>query len=185
MIPGYVLAAVLAAGWVPLFVFRAEELSKAFPAYGLAERFWVLAAPLIVAAHVALSSVLLGRAATVAPLRAVAALVLSAVGIGFWLWARRAIGPLRVRRLPDQPPSRLRRDGPFGMVRNPLYFGTLLTAAAPALAAGRPALLLTFALSMLALYVRSVQEERRLHEQLGPEYAAYSREVKRLVPFVW
>jgi protein-S-isoprenylcysteine O-methyltransferase Ste14 len=183
--PGFVLAIALSAGWVPLFLFRAEAVSKAFPSYTFWERFWVLAAPAIVAVHVFLSSVLLSVTPQLPPVRAAASVILCAAGVAFWLWARRAIGPLRVRRLPDEPPSRLCRDGAFGVVRNPLYLGTLLAAAAPAVGAARPYLALTFALCVVALYIRSVQEERRLHAQLGEEYAAYCREVKRMVPFVW
>jgi protein-S-isoprenylcysteine O-methyltransferase Ste14 len=185
MIPGYVLALVLAAGWLSIFAFRAEAVTKSFPSYGLWERLWVLATPAVIASHVALSCALLSRMPAPPPGREAASVALCAAGVGFWLWARRAIGPMLVRRLPDEPPEMLRRDGPFGLVRNPLYFGTLLAAAAPAVAAGRPLLVITFALCVLALFVRSVQEERRLHAQLGNEYAAYCREVKRLVPFVW
>jgi protein-S-isoprenylcysteine O-methyltransferase Ste14 len=179
------LAAAFTLGWLPLFVFRSETVSEAFPAYGSGERFWVLATPALIAAHVALSCHLVGSRAQIPAGRAALSLLLFAAGVGFWLWARRTIGPLRVRRHPDQPPARLRRDGPFGLVRNPLYLGTLTAAAAPALATGRLLPLSTFAACVGALVVRSVQEERRLHEQLGEEYAEYSRAVKRLVPFVW
>jgi protein-S-isoprenylcysteine O-methyltransferase Ste14 len=182
---GFALSVLLAVPWLPLFLFRAEETSKALGSYRFWERVWVLASPTIVAAHVALSSAVLSFTERTPPLRAAASLVLCVAGVGFDLWARRVIGPLRVRRLPDDPPTRLRRDGPFAVVRNPLYLGTLLAAAAPALAAGQPHLVFTYLFCVLALFVRSVQEERRLHEQLGEEYASYCREVKRLVPFVW
>jgi protein-S-isoprenylcysteine O-methyltransferase len=182
---GAVLAIAFVAGWVPLFLFRAEAVTKAFPSYTFWERFWVLAAPPIVATHVGLSTALLSHVPALPTSRALLSVVLYAGGVGLWLWARRAIGPLWARRLPDEPPPRLRRDGAFGMVRNPLYLGTLLAAAAPAIGAGRPYLVLTYLCCVLALFVRSVQEERRLHAQLGEEYAAYCREVKRLVPYVW
>jgi protein-S-isoprenylcysteine O-methyltransferase Ste14 len=183
--PPLVLALLFTLGWVPLFVFRAEALSEAFPSYGFGERFWVVAAPALVGFHVAASCLLVTVATHIPPGRAAVAVILYVGGVVFWLWARGAIGPIRVTRLPDEPPARLRRDGAFGLVRNPLYFGTLLAAAAPAIAAGRSLLVLSFAAAAAALVVRSVQEERRLHAQLGREYADYCREVKRLVPFVW
>jgi protein-S-isoprenylcysteine O-methyltransferase Ste14 len=70
-------------------------------------------------------------------------------------------------------------------VRHPLYFGVLVVSAAPAVAAGRLFLLCTYLMCVVAIVVRALQEERRLHAQLGSEYASYCRDVKRLVPFLW
>jgi protein-S-isoprenylcysteine O-methyltransferase Ste14 len=179
------LSIVFGLGWVPLFVFRAESLEESLPSYRGSERFWVLMAPVILAAHVSASCLALNFMPAISAARAIVSLLVFAAGIAFWLWARAAIGPIRVRRLPEQPPERLRRDGPFGVVRNPLYFGVLVAAAAPALAAGEPLLALSYALSVVALTIRAVQEERRLHAQLGPAYAEYCREVPCLIPFVW
>jgi len=70
-------------------------------------------------------------------------------------------------------------------VRNPLFFGYLVAAAAPLIVAARPVLLISFAGCVAVLTIRAVQEERRLHTQVGPRYAEYCRDVKRLIPFVW
>lgn len=182
---GVFLSVVFGLGWLPLFLFRAEALGEALPSYRGSERFWVLATPVILAVHVTASCVLLNLDPSVPTGRAVISVLLFAAGVAFWLWARATIGPIRARRLPDQPPERLRRDGPFGLVRNPLYFGVLVAAAAPALAAAEPLLIPSYALSAAALAVRAVQEEQRLHAQLGPVYEAYCREVRCLIPFVW
>ena len=140
--------------------------------------------PILVAVHVTLACILVSRSEP--PLwRATAGAGLFVAGAAFWFWARLQIGPLRTTRLPDEPPIRFRRDGAFGIVRNPLYFGYLLAAAAPALVAARPVLLVTLAACCVALIVRAAQEERRLHAQLGSVYAEYGRSVKRLIPFVW
>jgi protein-S-isoprenylcysteine O-methyltransferase Ste14 len=37
----------------------------------------------------------------------------------------------------------------------------------------------------MVLGVRAVTEEKRLRAQLGAQYDDYSKDVKRLVPFVW
>lgn len=182
---GAVLSILFGVGWLPLFLFRAEALGEALPSYRGSERFWVLATPVILATHVTASCLLLNRTPTIPVARAVVSVLLFAAGVAFWLWARATIGPVRIRRLPDQPPECLRRDGPFGLVRNPLYFGVLVTAAAPALAAAEPLLAVSYALALAALAIRAVQEERRLHAQLGPVYEAYCREVRCLIPFVW
>jgi protein-S-isoprenylcysteine O-methyltransferase Ste14 len=178
------LSIVFGLGWLPLFLFRAESLAEALPSYRGSERFWVLVTPVILAVHVSASCLILNLA-PVSVARVTLSLFVFAAGIAFWLWARSTIGPVRIRRRPDQPPERLRRDGPFGLVRNPLYFGVLIAAAAPALAAAQPLLAVSYGLSVAALAIRAVQEERRLHAQLGAAYAEYCRDVPCLIPFVW
>ncbi len=182
---GLALSIGFTIAWMPIFVFRAESIGDALPVYRRGERFWVVATPFVVSVHVALSCIALGLTPAVGTAWAVACLAICAAGVAFYLWARRAIGPMRRTRLPDEPPLTLRSDGPFGLVRNPMYLAMLIAAAAPAMAARRPLLALTFAACFATLAIRAVQEEQRLHEQIGPAYAAYCRRVRRLVPFVW
>ncbi len=181
---GLVLALLFAVGWIPLWVFRAEAMFEALPYYSVWERRWVGYSAVILAVHTSIACIVLSVSSP--PLwRAAIGVVLFLAAIGFWMWARAQIGPLRVTRLPDQPPAVLRRDGPYGIVRNPLYLSYLVAAAAPALTAARPLLALTFSACFAALAIRAAQEERRLHAQLGPAYADYCRDVRRLIPFVW
>jgi protein-S-isoprenylcysteine O-methyltransferase Ste14 len=182
---GLALALLFSIGWLPVYVFRAESMHDAFPAYRPAERLWVVLAPVLVSAHFAIAAVTLSLMEGIPPWRAVLGTAVFGGGIGFWFWGRATIGPLRQRRLPEEPPLRFRRDGPFGVVRNPLYLGVLIAASAPVVVAQTWWLVVTLALSGCGLAVRAAQEERRLHAQLGPAYAAYCRAVKRLVPFVW
>jgi protein-S-isoprenylcysteine O-methyltransferase Ste14 len=182
---GLALGVVFGLGWIPLYVFRPESHTDSLPSYQGAERLWVRLTPALVAAHMTATCLTLEGMTAVPAWSAIMALVTFAVAIAFWFWARVMVGPLRTRRLPDEPPVRLRCDGPFGVVRHPMYFGYLVAAAAPLLVARRPFLLMTYALCVLAMAVRAVQEERRLRDQLGAAYAAYCRRVKRLVPYVW
>lgn len=179
------LAVVFGLGWVPMFVFRAEEQREAMEFYSAAERFWVRAAPLIVGIHVTIACLFVTRLAPLPVGRALLGLALYLGAIAFWFRARTQISPLRQRRLPDEAPPVLRRDGPFGVVRNPLYLAYLIAAAAPVLVAGRPVLIITWLAALAALIVRADQEERRLHALLGPVYAEYCRHVPRLLPRVW
>ena len=77
------------------------------------------------------------------------------------------------------------QDGAYAIVRHPLYLGTLIAAAAPVVATRSWLLLATLICCFLVLAKRAVDEEGRLREQLGTEYVDYSREVKRLIPFIW
>jgi protein-S-isoprenylcysteine O-methyltransferase Ste14 len=180
-----VLGVAFGLGWIPLFVFRTEALQQALPYYSAGERRWVRATPVIVATHVTIACVATSLTAPLPPWRVGLGVALFCSGVAFWFWGRLQIGPLRLTRLPDQAPDALRRNGAFGLVRNPLYFGYLLAAAAPAVVAGRPLLSLTWLACLAVFAIRAEQEERRLHRQLGQAYADYCRDVKRLIPYVW
>lgn len=182
---GVALGVVFALGWVPLFVFRVEGLTEALPSYSGVERFWVTLTPILLAVHVTGTCIAITLVPSIGWCAAFLGWTLFAGAIAFWFWGRAMIGPLRVRRLPDEAPLRLQQRGAFGVVRHPLYFGYLLAAAAPLTMVPRAPFFLTFALCCLAVAVRAIQEERRLRAQLGPSYDAYCRLVKRLVPFVW
>ena len=95
------------------------------------------------------------------------------------------ISPLTTRVHPDNPPLEFHRDGAFGVVRHPLFFSYLVASTAPLIAVPHLVLFITYILCVVGLIKRARQEELRLHAQLGPVYAAYCREVARLIPFVW
>lgn len=181
---GLALSVFFTVGWVSLYFFRVEDIPDALPVYTPSERLWVGATVAIMSAHVTLGCVTTSLSA-VPVWRAAVSVIVFAFGIAFWLWARSLIGPVRERRSPDVPPLRLRTDAAFGVVRHPLYLGCVIAASAPVVAAARPFLLVTLCSCIVSLGVRAAQEERRLHEQLGPPYAAYCAHVRRLIPFVW
>ncbi len=185
MILQTVLALIFAVGWVPLFVFRAESRRASLPSYAGAERRWVQVTPVLLGMHVTAACLTINLTASVSPWSAALAALTFMAAIAFWFWGRVLIGPLRVQRLPYEPPRQLHRRGAFGIVRHPLYCGYLGAAGAPLIVVPRPFLFVTYAFCVIALAVRAVQEERRLRAQLGTAYDAYCRQVPRLVPFVW
>ena len=75
-------------------------------------------------------------------------------------------------------------SGPYHLVRNPIYSGMLLAAFGIALTAGDVAALLGLAFVFASLWRKALVEERLLASEFGEQYAAYSRRVKRLIPFV-
>ena len=182
---GLGLALVFGLGWIPLFAFRAEAWTQALPHYTRSERLWVTLTPVVLAVHMTIVCLAISLITDVPQGSAVLGLVTFFGSVAFWFWGRLLIGPLRVRRLPDEPPLRLQRNGAFGIVRHPLYSGYLGAAAAPLAVVPRLLFMITFVLCSVALTMRALQEERRLRAQVGASYDAYCREVKRLIPFVW
>lgn len=180
-----VLALLFAFAMIPLFVFRTEPVTRALEIVSPKERVsWHMAVAALTV-HMTLCCVLIAIAQSLALLSTVLGAGTFVAGMAFWLWGRSAIGPFRDRRTPDQPPLEFRHDGPFGLVRNPLYFGLLLACAGLGIAASHLSVWFTFAACVYVLDLRACHEEERMRAQVGAAYEAYQRAVKRLIPFVW
>jgi protein-S-isoprenylcysteine O-methyltransferase Ste14 len=76
-------------------------------------------------------------------------------------------------------------DGPYRIVRHPMYSAALLLFAASPPALGSCWALLTFPLMTVVLALRCLDEEKMLKEQLSG-YSDYCRKTRyRLIPVVW
>ena len=77
------------------------------------------------------------------------------------------------------------REGPYGIVRHPMYAGLIPVMLGVAAWLGSAAAMIAVAVPTIILCIRIVLEERMLREFL-PGYEAYLREVRwRLVPGIW
>ena len=82
------------------------------------------------------------------------------------------------------PDSRLVTGGVYRLVRHPIYCGILLAALGASLAtASWPRLALTAVLFVFFEF-KARREERWLLERY-PDYAAYRRHVKKLIPWIY
>jgi protein-S-isoprenylcysteine O-methyltransferase Ste14 len=114
-------------------------------------------------------------------------LLLGAQLAGLWLIASsvRAIDALELAGI--KPPARgsnLQLDGPYALVRHPLYLGWILITFAAAHMTGDR---LAFAAMTAAYLVLAMPwEERSLERVFGDAYCRYKQQVRsRLVPFVY
>jgi len=74
--------------------------------------------------------------------------------------------------------------GPYRWVRHPMYTSVLLATLAWVLGSPVPYRIMLWAGLVITLLVKLQYEERLLMERF-PEYEAYRRQTKRLIPFVW
>ena len=96
------------------------------------------------------------------------------------VWLRSNLSPLP---LPRQGAT-LVRGGPFRIVRHPMYAGAILAGVGWSLYV-QGSLTLAWALLLFVLFdVKSRREELWLDERF-PEYDAYRRRVRKLIPFVY
>ena len=73
--------------------------------------------------------------------------------------------------------------GPYALVRNPLYLGTLLISAGVALMSGYlPIIVIYLVLFWLGYYAIILWEEQKLETEFGADYRGYFDSVPRLVP---
>jgi len=79
---------------------------------------------------------------------------------------------------------RLVITGPYRLVRHPLYFAEICASIALLLAAPYRTPALALLIFMVVQNIRASFEERLLRATF-PEYAAYARRTRRIVPFVW
>jgi protein-S-isoprenylcysteine O-methyltransferase Ste14 len=103
----------------------------------------------------------------------------------FAAWAMWSLGTSYGIRLDVFAGHRLKIDGPYAMVRHPMYLGIVLFNAGATLAFESVLLLVATALVIAPLTaIRIGYEERVLHEAFGDRYTAYQRRVPPLLPFV-
>ena len=77
-------------------------------------------------------------------------------------------------------------DGPYGLVRNPIYAGMFGMLIATGLAVGRwSTLLIAILVFALGTYIRIRIEERLLRGHFGNEFDEYTRRVPAVIPGVW
>jgi protein-S-isoprenylcysteine O-methyltransferase Ste14 len=76
----------------------------------------------------------------------------------------------------------LATGGPFAYVRNPLYLGTLITAAGLVAAAREGWLALIFAVMFGLVYLPAIELEEQHLRTIFPGYAAYAARIRRFLP---
>ena len=113
-----------------------------------------------------------------------ALVVLMVAGFLLACWARLALGKLWSAGVERKADHRLVEEGPYAIVRHPIYTGLLAAALALALVKATPLALLGLVLTAVGFTVKARLEERFLAQELGEAgYADYRRRVPMLVPF--
>ena len=111
-------------------------------------------------------------------------LVLTAAGCAFAVWARTLLGGNWSSSVTVKQRHQLIRQGPYTIVRHPIYSGFLLALLGTALALGEWRGIAGLALAFAGWRWKSRLEEAFMTAQFGAEYTEYQRQVKALIPFV-
>jgi protein-S-isoprenylcysteine O-methyltransferase Ste14 len=119
------------------------------------------------------------------------ALAVVAIALGAWTLRANRIGNFNIRPEPKRG-ARLVTDGPYRFVRHPMYLAVLIGTAGFALGYADTDALRDVDVARAALWValaavlhaKTLIEERELRA-LYPQYAAYARRAKRILPFLF
>jgi protein-S-isoprenylcysteine O-methyltransferase Ste14 len=112
-----------------------------------------------------------------------AMVAVTAAGLAFTWWARVEMGRLWHGGVSRTAEHRVIQSGPFALVRHPIYTGMIAAVWSVAVLQARPMALAGAGLFALGFILKARVEERFLAAEL-PEYAAYRRRVRMIVPFV-
>jgi len=97
------------------------------------------------------------------------------------IWALTCIGT--ISRTTKLQAERVVKEGPYALVRHPLYVGNWMIACGLFVVARDALLLVVGPVLVLMWYLKiSGEEEAFLRERFGKEYEDYAREVPRLFP---
>ena len=115
-------------------------------------------------------------------LLAAAAILLTAGGISFAIWARFYIGKNWSSAVTIKVGHELIRTGPYAWVRHPIYCGLLVALIGTGLARDKLIALPAIALFWLGFWIKSRMEERFMFKTFGEQYLEYSKSTGALIP---
>jgi protein-S-isoprenylcysteine O-methyltransferase len=122
--------------------------------------------------------------APVNPLLGALGLIGTLAGMGTLVWGRQALGDNWSQTVSAKEDQELVTQGPYGLVRHPMYAGGLLAAISSSVVVGGPFAFATLICGSLFLW-RVGAEDRLMEEQFPETYPDYMKRTKRLIPFVW
>src|SRR5579884_4124777 len=116
---------------------------------------------------------------------AYAGLALVFAGISFAVWARFYLGGNWSGVVTVKKDHNLVRQGPYAIVRHPIYSGLLLAILGSVVVYRELRGVIAVVLFLVMLRLKSLTEERFMTEKFGLEYRQYQQQVKALIPFIW
>ena len=110
--------------------------------------------------------------------------VLCVGGLLFCIWARFTLGRNWSGVVTFKGGHELITRGPYAIVRHPIYTGLLMMIIGTVIAYGHVAGVVALPFVFWGLWIKLRYEEKLMLQKFPAEYEAYSRRVKRLIPFI-
>jgi len=110
--------------------------------------------------------------------------VLCIAGFAFCIWARFTLGRNWSGVVTLKRGHELISDGPYALVRHPIYTGLLTMFVATVIVLGHVAGIIALPFVFVSLWIKLRYEEKLMLKQFPNEYATYQQRVKRIIPFI-
>ena len=106
------------------------------------------------------------------------------LGIFLSIWSRNTIGPNWSGKVTTKKSHELVKDGPYKLIRHPIYAGFLLAFLGTALTIGELSVFLFFLFCIFVLWIKIKFEESILCEKFPKTYPLYQKRTKKLIPYI-
>jgi len=110
--------------------------------------------------------------------------VLCIAGFAFCIWARFTLGRNWSGVVTLKGGHELITNGPYALVRHPIYIGLLTMFVATVIVLGHVAGIIAMPFVFVSLWIKLRHEEKLMLTKFPNEYAAYQQRVKRIIPFI-
>ena len=114
-----------------------------------------------------------------------AGVFLCAAGVGVAIWARHVLGRNWSGKVVVQQEHHVVDEGPYRMIRHPIYSGLLLAMLGVSLILGYIFSFAYLVFCAFGLVRKSKQEEELLISQFPGEYEQYRKRTRALIPYVY
>ena len=115
---------------------------------------------------------------------AAVAAALTILGLLLALWARWILGRNWSGTVDIKKDHELVTNGPYAVIRHPIYTAFLLMFLGTAIAVGNLGGFLGFVTLFISHWIKLKQEEQLMTQQFPTAYLAYMKRTKALIPFV-
>jgi len=110
--------------------------------------------------------------------------IITAGGLFFSVWARIRLGKNWSQAVTIKDDHQLINDGPYAIVRHPIYTGLIFGFIGTSIAVGELRGLISDILVFAVLLYKLRLEDKWLLEKFGDSYKIYSQQVSALIPFI-
>ena len=111
--------------------------------------------------------------------------VFTTIGVAFAIWSRQSLRNNWSGEVVIKEDQQFIHNGPYTIVRHPIYAGMLLALFGTTLISSTVGSLLGFVFATISLWQKACVEEQFLMDEFGERYAKYKRGVKFLIPFIY
>jgi protein-S-isoprenylcysteine O-methyltransferase Ste14 len=176
------LWSVFAVVWVAMSFGRKRAVRKESAAASLAQWVYMGAAFTLLFRHDLELGLLTRRFLPEGAWVAALGILLTALGIGFAIWARLHLGRQWSGDVTIREDHELIATGPYARIRHPIYTGILTGMLGTALIVGEWRGLLAVLIATIGFSFKAKREERFLVEEFGPAFEEHRRRTGFLLP---